>query len=154
MDTLLMTLNFWHWLILGVVLLMLELTTGGGFLLWVATSSFCISLIAYFFPSMDWPWQLLWFSALSLVICFLWWRYLKKCTERSDEPNLNQRVEQYIGREFNLATPIHNGRGKIKIGDSYWPVEGGDLPVGNKVVVVAVDGVILKVKPVVSFTSQ
>jgi membrane protein implicated in regulation of membrane protease activity len=47
---------------------------------------------------------------------------------------------------FPLAEPIVNNRGKIRIEDSFWLVEGKDLPLGKKVRVIGVDGVILKVE--------
>jgi membrane protein implicated in regulation of membrane protease activity len=66
--------------------------------------------------------------------------------ERSDQPNLNRRAEQYIGRRFVLETAIVNGQGKARVGDSLWLAEGPDLPAGSPVEVVGVDGSTLKVK--------
>lgn len=147
MEELFGTLSFWHWLILGVLLLLLELTTGGGFLLWVAISSFFVAALTFCLPNLDWPWQMMWFSLLSLVVCYGWRRYLKSCTEHSDKPNLNQRMQQYIGREFVLTEAIENGRGKVKVGDTYWLVSGPDLAQGHEVKVVGVDGALLIVEP-------
>jgi inner membrane protein len=45
-----------------------------------------------------------------------------------------------------LSEPIQNGRGKARIDDSVWRVEGADLPAGTQVKVMAVDGAILKVE--------
>lgn len=146
MESLFADLNFWHWLILGVVLLMLELTSGSGFLLWIAIGGFITAVVALFIPMLSWPWQLLLFATFSIFACLLWWHYLKGCTESSDKPNLNRRTAQYIGRTFELEVAITNGRGKIKIGDTYWIVVGEDLPVGSKVKVVSVDGVLLHVE--------
>jgi hypothetical protein len=66
--------------------------------------------------------------------------------ERSDQPNLNRRAEQYIGRRFVLETAIVNGQGKARVGDSLWLVDGPDLPTGAAIEVVGVDGSTLKVK--------
>ncbi len=146
METFFSDLNFWHWLILAGILLMAELTSGSGFILWIAIGGVVTSLITYVMPNLHWPWQLLWFSTFSIVACYLWWRYLKTCTEISDKPNLNRRTQNFIGRTYTLERGIENGRGKIKIGDSYWLVEGPDQDVGTKVRVISVDGVILKVE--------
>ena len=59
---------------------------------------------------------------------------------------LNRRGEQMIGRTAVLSEPIQNGRGKAKIDDSVWRVEGSDLPAGTQIKVTGVDGAILKVE--------
>jgi hypothetical protein len=38
----------------------------------------------------------------------------------SDQPKLNRRGEQYVGRTFTLEEPIVNGHGKIRVDDSTW----------------------------------
>jgi membrane protein implicated in regulation of membrane protease activity len=141
-------LHFWHWLILGVICLMFELTSGSGFLLWPAIAGFLISLLTYLIPSMYWPWQVVLFSCFSVVSSVLWWKYLKICTETSDKPNLNKRTTNFIGRTFELKEAIENGRGRVKIGDTYWLVEGDDQVVNTKVKVTSVDGVMLHVEKV------
>ena len=55
---------------------------------------------------------------------------------------------QYIGRVFTLEEAIINGRGKVRVDDTLWRVEGADLPLGHKVKVVSVDGVVFKVEGV------
>jgi membrane protein implicated in regulation of membrane protease activity len=49
-------------------------------------------------------------------------------------------------RQFVLHEAIHEGRGKVKAGDSLWLVSGPDLPAGTRVRVTGQDGVILKVE--------
>ncbi len=148
MDSLLTDVGFWHWLILGGVLLILELTTGGGFLLWVGIAAFFVAALMFAMPSLIWPWQLVWFALLSLGSCLVWWRYLRGCTEKNDQPMLNRRAEQYIGRVLTLETDIENGRGRVKVGDTIWRVCGEDMPAGTKVEVKSVDGVLLNVEKV------
>jgi inner membrane protein len=147
MDGLLTTLGHWHWLILGAVLLILELTTGSGFLLWVGIASFFGAILVYFMPSLIWPWQLMWYSALSFAACLLWWQYLRTRTESNDQPTLNKRAEQYIGRVLTLETDVENGRGRVKVGDTIWRVVcEQELKQGNKVKVISVEGVLLHVE--------
>lgn len=69
-------------------------------------------------------------------------------TSASDEPELNQRAHQVVGRVGRLATPIEAGRGRLRLGDSEWTVEGPEgLPAGAQVRVVACRGVVLEVEP-------
>ena len=85
------------------------------------------------------------FAVVSLVVHK---RYLKNNPPVTDEPTLNRRGEQYVGRTFTLHEAIVNGSGKIKVDDSTWKVMGDDLGEGNKVKVVGVDGTVFKVEAV------
>jgi len=71
---------------------------------------------------------------------------IKRYPIRTDEPRLNRRGEQYIGRVFTLEEPIVNRHGKIRVDDSTWKIEGDDCRPGTNVRVVGVDGVVLKVE--------
>ena len=42
--------------------------------------------------------------------------------------------------------PIEGGRGRVRIDDAFWTVEGADLPLGTRVRVIAVNGMTLKVQ--------
>jgi membrane protein implicated in regulation of membrane protease activity len=66
----------------------------------------------------------------------------------SDEPLLNRRREQLIGRTATLTEPISDGRGRIHLGDTIWSVSGPDLPAGTRVRVKAVIDAELVVEPV------
>jgi membrane protein implicated in regulation of membrane protease activity len=65
---------------------------------------------------------------------------------RDAAPGLNRRAEQLIGSEAALDEPIENGVGRIRLGDTVWRVRGPDLPAGEKVRVVAVEGALLDVR--------
>ena len=54
-------------------------------------------------------------------------------TAITDQPLLNRRGAQLIGRIATLAEPIKDGRGRIRIGDTLWRVSGPDLPAGTRV---------------------
>jgi membrane protein implicated in regulation of membrane protease activity len=63
----------------------------------------------------------------------------------SDQPDLNQRGAQLVGRVFVVTEAIDNGRGKIRVGDTLWHVEGADCPHGTRVRVEGVRGTALLV---------
>ena len=50
-----------------------------------------------------------------------------------------------MGRTFTLERPIVDGRGRLKVDDTMWLVEGPDLPAGTRVQVTGVDNTLLRV---------
>ena len=141
------TLSFWDWLGFGTVLLIIEVFGTGGYFLWLGLSAALIGVLTWLFPALDWRGQFVLFALLSVVSGVLWWRQQKNHPSPSEQPGLNQRGTELLGRTFNLHEAIVEGRGKIKAGDTLWLVTGPDLPSGQVVKVTAINGVILTVHP-------
>jgi membrane protein implicated in regulation of membrane protease activity len=103
-----------------------------------------VSVIVYT-TGIAWGWQLIAF-ALTAAICVLFIRrYATPLRMQSDEPDLNFRGQQYVGRTAVVEDAIAGGRGKIRIGDTLWTASGPDLPVGASVKVTGVEGIVLMV---------
>lgn len=137
---------FWHWWILAGLLLILELTAPAFFFLWLGIAAAAVGLILLAFPSIGLEIQLVLFAITSIVSVLAWRKYQESRPITSDQPNLNRRGHQYIGRVFSLVEPIVNGVGKVIVDDSTWRVKGPDLPAGTHIKVTGVDGVIFKVE--------
>ena len=86
------------------------------------------------------------FAVLSVISLVAWRAYARARPGGSDEPTLNRRAEQHVGRVFTLEVPIADGRGKIMLDGVMWTVEGEDLGAGARVKVAGADGAILKVE--------
>jgi len=138
--------DFWHWWILALALIIVEMFVPGTFFLWMGVSAIAVGLLAWLIPAMGWEFQLMLFAILSLVSIVAWRVYQRRHPDESDQPALNRRGEQYIGRVFVLETPIENGFGKVRVGDTLWRVRGADAPVGRRVKVVGTEGVLLLVE--------
>jgi membrane protein implicated in regulation of membrane protease activity len=137
---------FWHWWILAGLMLILELTAPAFFFLWVGIAAAAVGLILLVFPSINLEIQLVLFAIASVVSILAWRKYRETRPVKTDQPNLNRRGHQYIGRVFSLKDPISNGVGKVTVDDSTWKVKGPDLPVGTHVRVTGIDGVIFTVE--------
>ena len=141
-----LTLHYGWWL-LALVLIGAELMIPGFFMLWIGVAAAAMGLILMFLPELSFLPQAVLFVTLALISCYIYWRFVRAAVhERSDQPKLNRRAEQYVGRRYVLDTAIVNGRGKVKVGDSPWLAEGPELPAGTEVEVVGVDGSTLKVQ--------
>ncbi|ACV27706.1 NfeD family protein [Kangiella koreensis] len=140
--------EYWHWLVFGLVLLILEIFAPGAILLWFGLGALAVGVFQLLMPGLMPP-EIQWlvFSVLSVASLILWKQYAQKhkLDQDDDSGSLNQRSKSLIGREFNLSNAIVNGVGKVRVGDSYWRVEGPDLPEGQKVKVVGFEGATLKV---------
>jgi len=139
-------LSYWNWLAMGTLLLILEVFGAGGYLLWVGLAAASVGVLTFVFPELPWAWQYILFGLLSILTAVFWWRRQRSAAKPSDQPGLNQRGSELQGRQFILHEAIHEGRGKIKAGDSLWLVSGPDLPAGSQVRVIGQNGVILLVE--------
>ncbi|PZN59623.1 MAG: hypothetical protein DIU65_00030 [Proteobacteria bacterium] len=131
----------WNWMVLGIILLVLEIVLPGVFLVWIGIASLIVGAISIFaWESGFWTWQtqVLLFLVLSVASAFAGRRLAGPRKDDSDQPLLNRRGDQLIGRTATLAEPIRNGRGRIQLGDTLWRVSGPDLPAGTRVRVTAV----------------
>ena len=137
---------FWHWWVIGIVLLGIEILAPGFWFLWMAVAAGVVGTILFFVPDMNWQGQVLFFAVLSVASMIGWRAYQRRHPTVSDQPNLNRRGEQYIGRVFTLDEAIVNGTGKIRVDDTTWKVTGNDQPLGAKVKVTGVDGTVLTVE--------
>ena len=135
MEMLFENLNFMHWLVLGLSLIILELFLWTVFLLWIGASAITVSIVFYLMPDTSWPIQLLIFVALSLASTFLAKRYYPVKTV---DDELHEKAKTYIGKECKVSS-IDDGIIKVQIGKSLWFARGTGLSVGQAVKIVDVD---------------
>ena len=139
-------IDFWHWWILAVALIIVEILLPSFFALWLAIAAALTGLLLLIFPALSWEWQLLLFALFSVVSIVAWRRYYQKHPIKTDEPMLNRRGEGYLGRELTLSQPIIDGIGKIRLDDSTWKVQGPDCPVGTRIRITALNNVVFTVE--------
>lgn len=138
-------LQWWHWWIAAAVLAAIETFLPGAMAIWFAAAAVVVGGLLLVVP-IPWQLQLVLFGALGVVAILVWRRFRHPDAPESQQAALNQRGNKYIGQSYTLVEPIQGGSGKIQVGDSVWLAHGPDAPVGARVRVVAVDGVVLKVE--------
>ena len=137
----------WNWMVLGFILLVLEIAVPGVFLLWIGIAALIVgaaSLALWDAGFWTWQVQVVVFLALSLVSAYIGKQIVGRREGQTDQPLLNRRGEQMIGRTATLAEPIREGRGRIQLGDTLWRVSGPDLPAGARVKVTGADDTALE----------
>ena len=139
-------INYWHWWVLGIAFVILEIFSPAAFFLWMGIAAGVVGLLLLLVPGLSWEWQILAFALLSVASIALGRTYLKRNPIKTDQPTLNRRGEQYIGRQFTLDEPIVNGVGKLRVDDTSWKINGPECGAGTQVRVTGVDGVVLRVE--------
>ena len=144
-------MEFWHWLIFGVVFLVLEIIAPGAIFMWFGFSGLLTGLVLWLFPGMSIGLQILLFSVSAVLSIIAWKAYhLNKPEPESPDPELNNRLSVFIGQEHILKNPIVDGKSRIQLGDGTWTIRGPDLPKGSRIKIVDVKGIQLLVEPIES----
>ena len=86
------------------------------------------------------------FAVLSIASIIACRYYYNKNPIATDEPLLNRRGEQYVGRVITLKKAIIDGQGKVNVDDSTWKIEGEDCPSGTKIKIISVNNVVFQVE--------
>jgi len=143
MEPLPTLVEYWHWLVFGVLLLALEVFAPGAILMWFGFGALITGAVLWLIPDMGMGWQLLLFSLLSVASLILWHKSSlgREDSVPSPDPTLNNRLRSHIGRQYVLSSAIINGNGAIRVDDSYWRVTGPDLPAGTRVTITGVNGI-------------
>ena len=140
-------LNHWTWWVAGVVLLVVEMLVPGAFFMWMGISALVTGGALWLFPELSWTAQLSLFSVLSISSIVIWRKLFPNAMSKTDQPLLNKRAQQYVGRTFTLEHAIVNGVGEVHVDDSTWRINSDeDLPAGTRIKVIGVDNMSLTVE--------
>jgi len=139
----------WFWWALALGLFALEAMLPGTFMLWLGFAAVGVGLVTLVFGGLELWMQWVLFSVLSMVAVAMGWRWRRTHVDApTDQPLLNRRAEQFVGRVVVLEGPLVNGSGRARLGDTLWSVSGPDLPGGARVRITAADGSRFVVVPV------
>ncbi len=133
------SLGVWTWWVVAGILFLLELLAPGIFFLWLGVAAVIVA-VAVLFVDISWQIQIAAFAVLSVVTLIASKRFFSPNALESDQPNLNKRVMQYVGKVYVLDEAIVNGSGSLKIGDSIWRISGPDMAAGTRVEVTGAEG--------------
>ncbi len=129
---------FYLWMTLAAILFLAELIVPGVFLIWLALAAAITGLATLLLP-MHIAIQLLIFGAASVAAVMLGRRWYVT-SDHSDNPKLNDRGAQMVGRTVTVVKPVTPIGGRVKVGDGEWPARGPELAIGDTARIVAVEG--------------
>ncbi len=143
-----MSWQVYAWAGLALVLIAAETVIPGAFLMWLGFAAGVMFLLVLVAPGIPLLGQAVLFTLLSFLFVYVYRRWFRDRDRRSDQPTLNKRTAQLVGRMVTLEQPVIGGSGRVQIADAYWDVSGPDLPVGTAVRIIGAQGMTLLVEPV------
>ncbi|MEL6373832.1 MAG: NfeD family protein [Pseudomonadota bacterium] len=146
-EEILRGLGSWVWFIVALLLMLMEAVVPGVYFIWFGAAAVVVGFLTLV-VDMSWQVELLLFALLALSTVFVVRRFLQPAGAVSDEPTLNVRGQQYVGRTVVVTQAIVAGRGRVKVGDTLWTAEGPDTPEGASVRVTGANGTALTVEAV------
>ena len=140
-----MELVYWHWIVLGIVLMLAETFIGSFFIFWFGAAAVVVGLSLTIAPSISASTQLIFWTLLSLVFAVAWFRCLKPLSKDVTKAGLSR--EALIG-EIGQVLSVPNGdkRGMVRfpaplLGSDEWLIMSQDsLSIGDRVSVKDVSG--------------
>ena len=115
-------IEFWHWWVATVALIVIEALAPGAIFMWLGVSAAVVGAVLLLAPDLSWEYQVLIFAVLSVATVVGWRIYHKSHPTETDLPTLNRRGEQYIGRKLTLDEAIVN---KLVTDTGETLIEGG-----------------------------
>jgi membrane protein implicated in regulation of membrane protease activity len=144
-----MTILWWHWLVLGLVLIVAELAAAGGFyIIFFGIAAVIVGVLAMFGVAGQEAMQLLLFSGLSIGSLLLFrGRLLKWLQVEPQAPPVDQLVGEVGTASEDLAPGMV---GRVELRGTTWSarnVAGTPLIRGVRFRVLRVEGLLLVVEP-------
>ncbi|MFJ4065257.1 NfeD family protein [Pseudomonas sp. NPDC089996] len=142
-----MEMQWWIWLVFGIGLILLELVLPTFFILWFGIGAVLVSLIALAAPALQLDMQVLLWVLFSSVTTFLWFKLFKR-----KQPDVRWTADSVIGEVGLLTSSVSQfQKGHVRfqkplLGNEEWTcVADGDIPAGERVRLVAIEGNIARV---------
>lgn len=121
------------WTIIGIVLIIAEMTTFTFYLLWLGIGALVTAVMAMLFPD-NWLLQILALSIVAIGLTYL----TKPLTKRmSGQKGFRDAIEDLVGKPAEVLEAIEFGSmGVVRIGTETWSATADEpIAVGEKVIV-------------------
>ena len=140
---------WWHWVVLGIVLMLLELAVPAFFLMWFGLGAVVVGILLLVFPGITLPFQVIAWTLSSLLFIWLWFKVFKPNIHKT-RAGLSRGT--FIG-EVGLVTrdirPYEKGQIRFQkpiLGDEVWEsIADEEIKAGERVKVLEVEGSVLRV---------
>jgi membrane protein implicated in regulation of membrane protease activity len=145
-------IEWWYWVVLGVILSVAEIFVLGFFLIWLGVSAIIVGIIS-FFIELELSYQILFWAIGSILLLWVWFGYLQGEGQSIDSSL--EELGSYQGFQGEITKKLDKKRYKAVfevpiLGDREWTVYSKDeLEVGDEVISETLNGQLLKVKKLI-----
>lgn len=142
-------LQWWHWVVLGIVLMLAELAIPSFFIIWFGFGALLVGLLLTVLPDLSLTTQLAIWTVASVAMVFLWFRVFRPGFRRT---GIGQSDGEIIGEPGLLVADVAPyARGRVRfqkplLGSEEWACIADEaISAGERIRVVSVEGSFLKV---------
>jgi len=140
----------WWWVALAILLAAVEMVTVTTVVVWSALAALVTALALWAAPGMGGAEQVALFAGCSIAFTFAGRALVGRYGKQEEVGHLNRRAAQIVGREA-VVDRFDHGEGQVIVDGMPWPArleEGAATPaVGERVRIVSVDGIVVRVRP-------
>ncbi|MBK6907094.1 MAG: NfeD family protein [Rhodocyclaceae bacterium] len=139
---------WWHWIILGLALAVVELAVPSFFIIWFGLGALVVGLTMLVWPGLELTPQITLWTAASIAFTTLWFTVLRKQGGDTRTGQADEALGE-IGVLVSAVEPFQRGEVRFQkpvMGAEVWPcIADTAIAAGARVRVSAVDGQLLKV---------
>ena len=143
---------WWHWIVFGIVVMLLELAVPAFFLLWFGLSAVVVGILLAIVPGMTFTYQVASWTAFSLLLIWLWFKVFKPQAFKTRAGMARGSLIGEIGLVTKEMRPYEKGQIRFQkpiLGDEVWEsIADEEIRTGERVKVLEVEGNMLKVRRV------
>lgn len=144
-----MTLEWWHWEIAGLALVLLELAVPAFFVIWFGFGAMLVGLVLLLAPGLALSAQIGVWVLASVAMTVLWFRVFKRSQHKTLVGTAAGEVIGEIGLLVSAVAPFERGKVRFQrpvLGAEEWAcVAESAIAAGERVRVVSVEGSNVKV---------
>lgn len=140
---------WWHWIVLGIVLVLAELAVPTFFLVWFGVGAILVGAVLVPYPQLPLAWQILLWIACSVAFIGLWFKVFKRGAHKTRAGMSSGAAIGEIGLVTRPMRPFEKGEVRFQkplLGADVWEsVADEEIRTGERVRVLEVEGNIVKV---------
>ncbi len=138
-------LLYWHWIVLGVILMLSEIFLGSFFIFWFGAAALSVGFAMLIIPSMSEAAQIVIWVFSSAVFAAGWFKFIKPLSIDNTKAGLSK--EALLGEIGQVLDPPNGDKfGKLRfpapvLGSDEWLIISQDeLAIGDRVSVIDLSG--------------
>ena len=144
-----MDFEWWHWVVLGIVLVLAELAVPAFFVIWFGFGAMLVGLVLLLAPGLTLSAQIGVWVLASVAMTVLWFRVFKRSQHKTLIGTAAGEVIGEIGLLVSAVAPFERGKVRFQrpvLGAEEWAcVAESAIAAGQRVRVVSVEGSYVKV---------